>query len=199
MRYKFLGLVALMAWPLAATSQVTTLQYSEGIFSGNVILSAPLPVDGTTAVSPIEFNFPQLGFGASYNYLCPGCGYGLGGMAEYGSASFSFTTDDGRIIRWGVTIDFTGTPGTNTQTMLVAGLSPRNDGFLQQTFGAGCAPAPGQPSPCQPWTGASSNLGVWSTAAPEIDPTSAASGLTLLLGGLVVVLRGGRPLRRNAT
>jgi hypothetical protein len=34
-------------------------------------------------------------------------------------------------------------------------------------------------------------------AAPEIDPTSAASGLTLLLGGLVV-LRGRRPGQRAA-
>jgi hypothetical protein len=41
--------------------------------------------------------------------------------------------------------------------------------------------------------------GTWSapTAAPEINPASAASGLTLLVGGLAV-LRGRRPQRLTA-
>ena len=194
MNYKYLGLLTLMAWPIAATAQSTTLQYSEGIFSGDITLSAPLPEDGTFSVSPTEFNFPKIGFGVSDNYLCPGCGYGLGGMTEFGSASFSFTTDDGKISAWGIAIDFSGTPGTNTQTSLYAFLSPRNDSFTQLTFGAACAPPPGQPSKCQPISASSSTLGVWTektTSAPEIDPTSAASALTFLFGGLAV-LRGRR-------
>jgi hypothetical protein len=193
MNYRYLGLVALMASPIAALAQVTNLQYSEGIFSGNVTLSAPLPEDGTFSVSPTTFDFPGVGFGASYNYLCPGCGYGLGGMGEYGSASFSFTTDNGRISGWGINIDFTGTPGTNTETSLYALITPGSDSFTQQTFGFACQPPPGLPSPCQPISFSSSNLGVWTTAAPEIDPASAASGLTLLLGGLAA-LSGRRKL-----
>jgi hypothetical protein len=192
MNCKYLGLLTLMAWPIAATAQSTTLQYSEGIFSGNVTLSAPLPEDGTFSVSPIEFNFP--GMGAEYNYPCSGCGYGLGGMGEFGSASFSFTTDDGRISAWGIAINFSGTPGTNTQTSLYASITPGNDSFTQQTFGVACAPPPGQPSPCQPISVSSSTLGVWTEktiGAPEIDPTSAASALTFLFGGLAV-LRGRR-------
>jgi hypothetical protein len=43
---------------------------------------------------------------------------------------------------------------------------------------------------------ANSSSGSW-TAAPEIDPASAASGLTLRLGGLAV-LRGRRPGRQAA-
>jgi hypothetical protein len=38
----------------------------------------------------------------------------------------------------------------------------------------------------------------YTARAPEIDPTSAASGLTLLLGGLLV-LRGRRPIERDST
>jgi hypothetical protein len=195
MNYKYLGLLTLMAWPIAATAQPTILQYSEGTFSGNVTLSAPLPEDGTFSVSPTEFNFPEVGFGVSDNYFCPGCGYGLGGMAEFGSASFSFTTDDGKISAWGIAIDFSGTPGTNTQTSLYASITPGNDSFTQLTFGAHCQPPPGQPSPCQPISVSSSTLGVWkeTIGAPEIDPTSAASALTFLFGGLAV-LHGQRKL-----
>ena len=196
MNYKILGLVALrvgpiamMLFPLAATAQVTTLQYDEGIFSGNVTLSAPLPQAGTFAVSPTEFDFSGIGFGAGYNYACPTCGYSLGGAGEDGSASFSFTTGAGRISGWSIVIDFTDTPGTNTSTSLYAVLSPRNDSFFQQTSGPIC-----EPNGCPPESFSSDKLGVWTTstaAAPEIDPASAASGLTLLLGGLAV-LRGRR-------
>jgi hypothetical protein len=197
MNHKILGLLALragpigmMLFPLAATAQVTTLQYDEGIFSGNVTLSAPLPQAGTFTVSPTEFDFLALGYGAGYNYVCPTCGYSLGGAGEDGSASFSFTTSGGRISGWSINIDFTDTPGTNTGTSLYAVISPRNDSFLQQTSGPGCAP-----DGCPPESFSSDKLGVWttSTAAPEIDPASATSGLTLLLGGLAV-LRGRRKL-----
>ena len=75
MNYKILGLVALragpialMLFPLAATAQLTTLQYDEGIFSGNVTLNAPLPRAGTFTVSPTQFDFSGIGFGAGYNY-----------------------------------------------------------------------------------------------------------------------------------
>jgi hypothetical protein len=191
MNYKRISAVlfAMMLSPLASRAQVTTLQYSEGIFSGNVTLSAPLPEDGTTSISPTEFSFSQVGFGAGYNSLSPNSGYTLGGMAEYGSASFSFTTDDGRISAWGISIDFTGTPGTNTQTALSVSLSPGIDTFLQQSFGAGCTAPPGQPSSCLPTTFTSNNLGVWTTtmAAPELDPNSAAGGMFLLLGSLLVL------------
>jgi hypothetical protein len=189
MNYKPLSAVVfvMMLFPLAARAQVTTLLYSEGIFSGNVTLSAPLPENGTISVSPTEFNFPQVGFGAGYNSLFPNSGYSLGGMAESGSASFSFTTDDGRISAWGISIDFTGTPGTNTQTALSISISPGNDSFLQQSYGAGCTAAPGQSSLCQPSTFSSSSLGVWTMAAPELDPTSAAGGMFLLFGSLLVL------------
>jgi hypothetical protein len=64
--------VVIMGAPLAASAQ-ETLDYSAGIFSGQVTLNGPLPENGNdTIVAPTEFNFPGIGFGASYNYLCMG-------------------------------------------------------------------------------------------------------------------------------
>jgi hypothetical protein len=166
------------------------LDYSAGIFSGDVTLSAPLPEYGSDiSVSPTEFNFPRIGFGASDNYICSGCGYALAGESEYGGASFSFSTVDGRISAWDINIDFTGTPGTNTQTSLYATISNSGNTFTQQTSGPYCEPGPGQPNPCPPVTASSSRVGGW-TAVPAIDSSLAISGM-LLLGG-VAVLRGRR-------
>ncbi len=180
--------VAIMGAP-AVTSAQETLDYSAGIFSGEVTLNGPLPENGNdTIVAPTEFNFPKIGFGASYNYICPGCGYALAGMSEYGGASFEFTTLNGHITAWDIAINFTGTPGTNTQTSLYATISNTGDSYTQQSFGYYCSPAPGQPNPCPPMSGGNSNVGGWVAAVPEIDPSS-IGGLMLLAGGLAV-LRG---------
>jgi len=195
MNYKTLGLVsaALLIGPLAQ-AQVETLDYSNGLFSGTITLDSPLPQNGHDIfVSPSEFSFNQVGYGAGYDSLCPSCGYTLGGMVENGGATFQFSLVHGRVSAWDLSIDFTGTPGTNTQTSLDASISNSGAWFTQQTFGAACEPAPGQPSPCQPITERSKQPGSWTVkAAPEIDPGSAIAGLTLLLGGLGV-LRGRRP------
>ena len=163
--------VVIMGAPLAASAQ-ETLDYSAGIFSGQVTLNGPLPENGNdTIVAPTEFNFPGIGFGASYNYLCTGCGYAL--------------------TAWDIDIDFTGTPGTNTQTSLYATISNTGDAYTQQTFGASCMPAQAQPNPCPPVSAGTSNVGGWTTAVPEIDQSVALSGMMLLLVG-VTVLRSRR-------
>jgi hypothetical protein len=192
MNSKLLALgVMIMGAPLAASAQ-ETLDYSAGIFSGEVTLNGPLPENGNdTIVAPTEFNFPGIGFGASYNYLCSGCGYALGGMSELGGASFSFSTVGGRISAWDIGIDYTGTPGTNTETSLYATISNTGDSYTQQTFGFACTPTPGQPNPCPPMSAGTSNVGGWTTAVPEIDKSVALGGMMLLLVG-VAVLRGRR-------
>lgn len=189
---KILGMlvVGLIGAPVAANAQTETLDYSAGIFSGSVILSTPLPQNGTNvSVSPAEWNFSQVGYGAGYNLL-PSSRYTLGGMAEEGGAAFSFTTKNGVVSAWDVDIDFTGTGGTNTETSLYATISNSGNSFVQQAFGAACIAPPGQPSPCQPITGSSSNVGGWK-AVPEIAPSLAIGGVVVLLGGLCV-LRGRR-------
>jgi hypothetical protein len=189
MNSKLLALlgVVIMGAPLATSAQ-ETLDYSAGVFSGEVTLNGLLPENGIdTIVAPTEFNFPEIGYGASYNYICSVCGYALAGMSEYGGAFFEFTTHNGRITAWNIDINFTGTPGTNTETSLYATISNTGDSFTQQSFGYGCMPPPGLPSPCEPISGGSSEVGGWAAAVPEIDPSSAISGLMLLIGGLAVL------------
>ncbi len=197
MNNKILGWLAaaLLIGPLAAQAQVT-LDYSNGDFSGTITLNTPLPQNGhDILVSPSEFSFGNLGYGAGYDSLCPSCGYTLGGMVEYGGATFQFSTVKGHVSAWDINIDFTGTPGTNTQTLLDATISNSGAWYTQETFGAACEPAPGQPSPCQPISESVKQAGTWTaTVAPEIDPASAIAGLTLLVGSLGV-LRGRRSTR----
>jgi hypothetical protein len=63
--------------------------------------------------------------------------------------------------------------------------------YLDATNGLCTLLGPDNPNPCTV-SASSKSAGVWQvTQAPEIDPASTASGLTLLLGG-VAVLRGRR-------
>jgi hypothetical protein len=94
-------------------------------------------------------------------------------------------------------------------------IGPNGDAYSLFVFGGGsygCLPpgvgdftgnyvGPASASPCTVNV-SNPTAGVWSVgpsrvAAPEIDPTSAASGLTLLLGGLMV-LRDRRPVKRDS-
>jgi hypothetical protein len=73
-------------------------------------------------------------------------------------------------------------------------IGPSGD-FVSYTYAGTNGPCTEQgsnePNPCT-FGGSSMSAGVWQvTQAPEIDPASTASGLTLLLGG-VAVLRGRR-------
>jgi hypothetical protein len=206
MNYKILGLVtivALLAGPMVANAQVTTLDYQGSIFTnvsvsgngsfpdvptlssvvGDVVLSAPLAAnlnDVTLVPTAFSFNAPLLD---SYFFTVSCCGK---------TDSFAFTTNNmGAITGWNVDLSFTFV-GTN---------SPSGNSVVLGTSGDSYAGFGSTPSGCGPTGGCSlfiqeSNTtpGVWSVA-PEIDPASAASGLTLLLGDLAV-LRGRRKLNR---
>ena len=190
MNRKIIGLLtaSLMATSVAANA-TETLVFSDGTFSGDVILGTPLPRNGTDiSVSPIQFNFPEIGWGVSYDFICPSCGYSLGGAEEFGGATLEFSTRHGRITSWDINIDYTGTPGTASETSLYATISNHVDTYTLQQSGVACTAPPGAPNPCPPIIDTISQRGSWSaTRAPEIDPASAASGLTLLLGGLAVM------------
>jgi hypothetical protein len=201
MNGKTLGLLAVvtMAGSMAANAQTETLVFSDGSFSGDVILSAALPRNGhDISVSPTEFSFPGIGWGVGLNTICPSCGYSLLDMWETGDATFSFSTRHGHITAWDIDIDFTNTPGTASPTMLYATISNQGVSYTQTSSGLACSAPPGQPDSCQPATGGTSQRGHWTIErAPEIDPASAASGLSLLFGGLAV-LRGRRRVSLNA-
>jgi hypothetical protein len=113
----------------------------------------------------------------------------------------------------GATVDLTGVEyGTATQsqlTIVATGVTGAYQGFIPPSTGYACTAAPLTFSGAYPngiYTGptikncnvnvSSSQSGQW-TVAPEIDPTSAASGLALLLGG-VAVLRGRRGVPKTS-
>jgi hypothetical protein len=207
MNKKFLGFVVIvvfLAAPVATNAQVTTLDYQGSIFTsvsvsgngsfpdvptlssvvGDVVLSAPLGAnlsDVTLVPTAFSFNAPLLNSGL---FTFPCCG---------NISSFAFTTNNmGAITGWNIDLSFTFV-GTN---------SPSGNSIVLGTSGDSYTGFGSTPSGCAPSGGCSlfiqentTTAGVWSVAqkAPEIDPASAASGMTLLLGGLAV-MRGRRKL-----
>ena len=149
--------VALLAGPMAAQTQMAELNYTNGIFSGNVTLNSPLPsADGTYTVSPYEFNFPTIGDGVGYNYYPDTAPYyTLGGRAQVGTATFSFTTAGGIIDAWDIQIG-NETIGTNSPWIISASITSNGDTFTQQQQGGIC---PYQPDTCHPWTVTSTTIG----------------------------------------
>lgn len=199
MRNTTLGLLAavLLSSPLLAGAQTETLTYSgdelsgtllitmysgpqgdtvmggtvafDGTVTGSVVLSNPLPLNGTTMVDP-----------TSANFLLPGP---IGSIFWNGSnGTFQFTTSNGAVTGWDVGLGECPCYGTETLSLVNGGDSySLNIGFTpdagpDQTLYSGST---------------SGTSGTWvaegAAEAPEIDPSSAIGGLTLLLGGLAVV------------
>jgi hypothetical protein len=196
MNNKILGLLAvgLMVGPITANSQSTTYTYQGdalpvssightlpsqvGTLSGIVTLSAPLGDNlNDFSVTPTRLQMVSGGFGELFG----------------GTVAFS-TNGNGAIDGWSMSLAGTvGGPGGWTETMTSSDIG--GVGGDNAEIAANCYSASGQSFSCG-WTGSNTTPGVWTSPAaqaPEIDPASAASGLTLLLGG-VAVLRGRRKL-----
>jgi hypothetical protein len=105
----------------------------------------------------------------------------------------------------GATIDLSNNPFHTSFDHVVIGPTGDSFAFIFATTNGSCESI--LPTHNAPYTGPTINpckanasngeAGVWTvTRTPEIDPASAVSGLTLLLGG-VAVLCGRRPPRRN--
>jgi hypothetical protein len=152
---------------------------------GDVVLSAPLGAnlnDVTLIPTAFSFNAPLLNSDL-FTVIC--CG---------NTDSFAFSTNNrGAITGWNIDLSFTfvGTNSPSGNSVVLGTSGDSYVGFGSTPFGCGqigCSLLI-QESNTTP--------GVWSVAqkAPEIDPASAASGLTLLLGGLAV-MRGRRKLNR---
>jgi hypothetical protein len=205
MNNKLLGLVVivlLLATPLA-NAQFTTLDYQGAVFTnvtnsgnytfpdiptlpfvvGDVVFSAPLAANLNDAtLVPVAFTFNALLLDSDvYKFLC--CG----------SASFAFTTNNsGAITSWDVYLHL-NIASTNSPTENTIVLGPSGDTYT----GSGSSPSVCRlPGGCTQFLQESNTTpGSWTVAhqAPEIDPASAASDLTLLFGCLAV-LRGRRKL-----
>ena len=198
--------VALLAGPMAAKAQTETLVYIggdmtgtlettqyfgdspgapppysftssiNGIIAGSLTLSAPLPLSGTVTVDPTSVNIQGVFSPIPLD-------------VEPFDTSFTFTTAKGAIVGWNVQYNFCPCYGQQSFTLssssgdsytIATSFTPDANGY--DTIYTG---------------GASGPSGTWSIAAPEIDPTCTASGLTLLAGGLIV-LRGRRQQRFDA-
>jgi hypothetical protein len=239
MKGRFFGLLIVLGVPLAASAQVTTLDYQGSVMGGTsttYIYPAPLPPFGTP-VSQIEsapistnasfdatitysgslaqnnlvidsyevnltanngqnFELQNIGLGINSSFTMNGttsCGLFRGGGTY---SCISLTTSGDSIT--GATINLQNSVAQTDNFDLSIG--PSGDAFTYSQYGiglggvnctngvsgmAGTFVGPAGAYPCSMNIG-SSTAGVWALA-PEIDPTSAAGGLTLLLGSLLVL------------
>jgi hypothetical protein len=213
MNIKILGLLALglmVAGPLAANAQTQTLGYTGSPFTslsisgnlsngladaipentGELVLSSPLGDNlNNLAVTPVSWSFDSTTrFGSIYlNSNNPFAG-------EFGeSTSFTFSTDaSGVLTGWNINVIGGIFGGTNSPSSAAFTIGNAGDSFSSGFSTPSCAAPPGVVVPCYQISESNSAPGYWKssiTQAPEIDPASAANGLTLLLGG-IAVLRG---------
>jgi len=208
MNYKILGLAAaaLLSAPLV-NAQTETLDYTgssftnvsilgnnEGIANpiqntGELVLSSPLGDNlHDSAVTPVFFSFEgNTVFGAALSSNTNP----FTGPAD--AASFRFSTDaHGTLTAWNIIVSSTIFQGDNPEASAGVTINTAGDTFSADAGGSFCLDPAGPPPGCFTIEASSALPGAWKasiTTAPEIDPALAASGLTLLLGGLAV-LRG---------
>ena len=214
MNYKILGLVAgaLLAGPKVANAQTETLDYTGSLFTslsidgnksnglanavpknvGELVLSSPLGDNlNNVAVTPVSWSFDSnTQLGIFLNSSNPFAG-------PDDVTSFRFSTDaNGMLTAWNIVVSGGIFAGTNTPSFAAITIGNAGDSFSSGFSSPSCSAPPGVPVDCFTITESNAAPGDWKasvTQAPEIDPASAASGLTLLLGS-VAVLRGRRKL-----
>jgi hypothetical protein len=192
MKWNLLGLLTsgVLAAPLAANAQVTTLDYlgsANGITytydgrGGNptsspyiATFTAEVVVDGSVAANDLTI--------ASYNVSGPvgisGTSLGnQGGLTWFlAPGEMSLTTSNGAIT--GATFQYSNSPGNGAGDSSFS-ITQNGDSFSVGAF------SPGTGRGTQTYGGGS---GVWTaTTAPEIDPTTSATALTLLLGSMAIL------------
>jgi hypothetical protein len=177
---------------MIAGAQTETLDYTGADFTpvtinghsgipnitGDIQLGAPLGANLTNAtVIPVswDFNVPMLNSTVASSGPC--CT----------TDSFSFTTVNGVLTGWDIDVSYLNTTATSRTWSSIILSSVDGDKYETGYSTHNCNVSP---DPCftliQTTTPGSFTAAV---AAPEIDPSSAAAGLALLLGGLTV-LRG---------
>lgn len=210
MNTKILGsvAVALLAGPISANAQSTTYTYQGNAFTaGGFDINPPAgftglfvppnfgvgPLNGFITLSaPLGDNLNNVTETPTYVDISSGTNSLFKGV-------FAFSTNGhGAIDGWSMSLDgsYGGFGGlTLTATSSDIGGVGGDSVAMSETCTASFPLQPPQRFACGD-TGSNLKPGVWTSPAraPEIDPESAASGLTLLLGG-VAVLRGWRRTR----
>jgi hypothetical protein len=227
MNRRFLRLFAagLMAGPMCANAQITTLEYQSNALTGSTTyysnptsayLLTPQQFAASFTTTPFIGNITaslNLVGGDSLSGVVNVMGYNgtsidlvfdvsaadvvgppLTFSAYAGSnGTVDLTTSNGAVTGATMDVDFSSYHGPN----MFLEIGPSGDS-VSYTYAGVNGPCTSQgsgggPNPCTV-VASSKSAGVWQvTRAPEIDPASAASGLTLLLGGLTV-LSGRRKL-----
>jgi hypothetical protein len=201
MNIRILGFMAigLMAGSMAANAQVTydyngaptTITITGDLppptnpngpgLTGDVVLASALnPNQANQVVTPLSYSFAALS-SATVDQSNQGV-----------VASFDFSTVNGKITSWDVELN-SGTYASVAVGQYIESITPQGDVFTYTTHDAACGSPGEMPGDCFTATSTSTAPGTWTSTAqaPEISPASAASGLTLLLGGLAVI-RGRR-------
>ena len=203
MNSKILGLLAVgsMVGPISANAQSTTYTYQgDPLTAGSVNVTPPA---GTTFVDvpPNIFVVPLTGFitlsaplGDNLNDVSVMPTYvALNSGSPLFNGVFAFSTDgNGAIVGWSMSLNGdVGGPGgyTTTATSVDFGGKGGDTAAMLTTCTAYGGPSP-ESFICGS-TGSNTTPGVWTSPAskvPEIDPAPAATGLTLLLGGVAMLL-----------
>ena len=213
---RMLALGTMVAGPMAANAQTETLDYIGSPFTsrnidgdltnglantiaenaGQLVLSSPLGDNLNNAVvTPLSWSFDSnTQFGSIYlNSHNPAAG------DPGDSMSFLFSTDaKGAITGWSIAVIGGIFEGTNSPSFADITIGNAGDTFSTGFSSPECAVPPGVPAPCYTVTESNAAPGSWNTSiarAPEIDSTSAAGALTLLLG-CIAVLRGRKEVSR---
>jgi hypothetical protein len=203
MNSKILGLLAagLIAGPICAIAQSTTYTYQGDALA--VAVNVSPPAGATSFTEP-----PNVAVGALNGFITLSAPLGdnlnnvsvtptyvdiSSGLSALFNGVFAFSTNgSGAIDGWSMSLNGNvGGPGgyTFTATSVDSG-GKGGDSATMATTCTAYFPLPQAPQPfgCGS-TGSNSTPGVWTSPAtrvPEIDPASAATALTLLLGGIAV-------------
>jgi hypothetical protein len=204
--------------PLAANAQSETLtytgyQFNQASFGGNLSLAeayAPAMDSGTIVLStPLGDNLNDV-FVTPQSYVFAGGGPLSGYLNSADNpfsgqfrnvATFEFSTDaTGMLTQWDVNVTGGVFAGTNSPSSASVTLGMSGDTFSAGLSSPSCEAPPAATIPCfsisesnigSPFSGA----GHWSQtiapSAPEIDPGTVGSALTLL-AGLVALVRARR-------
>lgn len=217
-----LAALALLSTPLVANAQQTTLDYqgdimtgtsggssegnyfqtgtASGSFDASIVLNGSLSANDLTLTSySITFNGQAAlpGYVSSIQVENPGS---TSVIQQTSSTSWSLYT--GEYSSNGI-LDLTTADGAITGATVSYYATGDHEGNYGVSIGSGgdsysYFEQPCDSSPCvYAMNVSNSTAGSWSvTSAPEIDPASAAGGLTLLLGSLLV-LRGRRSVKEG--